>query len=228
MIGSLLIFGAIGVMVPYTILTTTFNYPDVLRQESGTVLQSFHAGGPSLILSWLAFAMLGLPLIPAYILIGRKLQGGLVLVATTFGIVSGFAQVIGLLRWVFIVPIIASQYVDSSDQHTRDALVVSFGLIHQLGGVLLGEFLGQFTTVVWTALISTAFIRTNYFPKWLGWLGIFASSIYVLAGAESIATVIPNFPNWQAAGFIGSTLWLVWLFITGVMFFLKKEKVSAV
>jgi len=55
-IGLLLITGAIGVLIPYTLLTITFEYPDVLRQDPGTILTKFHAGGSSLIFTWWAFA----------------------------------------------------------------------------------------------------------------------------------------------------------------------------
>jgi hypothetical protein len=39
-IGLLLIAGAIGVLIPYTILTITFEYPGILRQHTGTLLYS--------------------------------------------------------------------------------------------------------------------------------------------------------------------------------------------
>ena len=42
-IGLLLIAGATGVLIPYTILTMTFDYPDILRQDTGTILTRFHA-----------------------------------------------------------------------------------------------------------------------------------------------------------------------------------------
>ncbi len=46
-IGLLLITGAVGVFIPYTILTITFEYPDILRQDAGAVLTKFHDGGSS-------------------------------------------------------------------------------------------------------------------------------------------------------------------------------------
>src|SRR4249919_1396281 len=90
-IGILLIAGAIGVFIPYTVLTMTFEYPDILRQDTGTILNKFHNGGSSLILTWWAFAILALPLLIAYILIGQKLENklGFIKWVTTFGIISG-------------------------------------------------------------------------------------------------------------------------------------------
>jgi hypothetical protein len=54
------------------------------------------------------------------------------------------------------------------------------------------------------------------FPKWVNILGIISAFIYLLAQAELFATVMPGFPVWDIAGFIGSTLWLIWLVILGI------------
>jgi hypothetical protein len=227
-IGLLLILGAIGVFIPYTILTMTFEYPDILRQGAGIVLTKFHNGGSSLIFTWWAFAIMGLPLVIAYILIGQKLgnKPGFIKWVTTFGIISGLVQIIGLLRWVFVIPVIANTYVAASDAVTKEAAIVSFQTIHQFGGVLLGEHLGQIFTIIWTIMISVAFIKLKLFPGWVSWLGIISSIIYFLAQAELFATVIPGFPTWNMAGFIGSTLWLVWLIIIGILFMKIKTPVA--
>jgi hypothetical protein len=224
-IGLLLIAGAIGVFIPYTILTIIFEYPLILRQDAGTVLTRFHEGGSRLILTWWAFALLGLPLLIAYIKIGQQLEQrlGFVKWATTLGVISGIVQIIGLLRWVFVVPVIAGNYVAATNPVSKEIAVNTFQVIHQLGGVLLGEHLGQLFTIVWTLLISYAFIKLQFFPKWISWLGIVSSLIYLAAQADLFATVIPGFPVWDLAGLIGSTLWLVWLLIVGV-YFLRAKK----
>ena len=225
-IGSLLIAGAIGVFIPYTILTMTFEYPDVLRQDAGTVLTKFNEGGSSLIFTWWAFAILGLPLLIAYIRIGQRLENrlGFIKWVTTIGVISGIVQIIGLLRWVFVVPVIASSYVGTADPATKQAAIIAFKTIHQLGGVLLGEYIGQLFTIIWTIMISVAFIKLKFFPKWVSWFGIISSVIYLFAQADLFATVIPGFPVWDLAGLIGSTLWLVWLIIVGVKFIRIKDQ----
>ena len=227
-IGLLLIAGAIGVFIPYTILTMTFEYPDILRKDPGEVLTTFHNGGGSLVLTWWAFAILGLPLLIAYILIGQKFENklGFIKWVTTFGVISGIVQIIGLLRWVFVIPVIANNYVAAGDAASKEAAKISFQTIHQFGGVLLGEHIGQLFTVVWTIMISYAFIKLKFFPKWVSWLGIISSIIYLVAQAELFATVIPRFPVWDMAGFIGSTLWLIWLISIGVLFIKTKNQVS--
>jgi hypothetical protein len=61
-------------------------------------------------------------------------------------------------------------------------------------------------------------MQMKLFPKWVNILGFVSSFIYLLAQAELFATVIPNFPVFEMAGFIGSTLWIIWLLIIGVKF----------
>lgn len=222
-IGFLLIAGAVGVFIPYTILTMIFEYPDILRQDTGIILTKFYEGGSTLIFTWWAFAILGLPLLVAYVLIGQQLNGrsGSIKWVTTIGVISIVVQLVGLLRWVFVVPVLANNYVVSSSDIIKQSSVVSFQTIHQFGGVLLGEHIGQLFTVIWTIMISYTLLKLNFFPKWISWFGIIASFIYFLAQAELFNTVIPSFPVWDMAGFIGSTLWLVWLIILGI-FFIKK------
>lgn len=222
LIGLLLIAGAVGLFIPYTILTMTFEYPDILRQDAGIVLTKFHEGGSSLVFTWWAFAILGLPLLIAYVLIGQKLEGrlGFIKWVTTLGIISGIVQIIGLLRWVFIVPVIASNYVAATDAATQATAKMSFQVIHQLGGVLLGEHLGQLFTITWTIMISVAFMKLKMFPKWVSWLGIISSIIYLLAQLDLFATVIPGFPVLDWAGLVGSSLWLLWLIIIGWQYIL--------
>ena len=219
-IGMLLILGAIGVLIPYIILTIIFDYPDILRQDAGVLLTRFHEGGASLIFVWFSFAILGLPFIPAYILIGQKLESKFNFVrwTTTLGVISVIVQMIGLLRWTFVVPVLADNFVTAVSEATKESNKVAFQTMHQFGGVLLGEHLGQLFTVIWTIMICIAFSKLRLFPKWIIWLGYLSSAIYLLAQAELFNTVIPDFPVWDMAGFIGSTLWLVWLIIIGVKF----------
>ena len=223
-IGYLLVAGAIGVFIPYTILTVTFEYPDILRQDTGAILAKFHEGGSSLIATWWAFAILGFPLLIAYILIGQKLENklGFIKWVTAVGVISVIVQIIALLRWVFVIPVIANNYVAAGDTATKTAAILSFQTIHQFAGVLLGEYIGQSFTIIWTVMIAYAFIKLHIFPKWVSWLGIIAAGIYMLAQAELFATVIPGFPVWDMAGLIGSTLWLIWLLIVGIQFLRMK------
>ncbi len=224
-IGILLVLGAIALLVPYTMLTIIFEYPDILRQDITIILTKFHQGGHRLIWTWFAFAVTGLPLIPAYILIGQQLEKNAywVRTATAIGVAGLIVQMIGILRWTFVVPVLADTFVNSTDPATRAATLVAFKTIHQFGGVLLGEHLGQLFTITWTVILSFSFAKLKLFPRWINMLGFISASIYLLAQAELFATVMPGFPVWSMAGFIGSTLWLIWLVVIGIQFIRIKS-----
>ena len=228
-IGILLLIGAIALLIPYTMLTIIFEYPGILRHDTGTILTKFYQGGNSLVWTWFAFAITGIPLLPAYIMIGQKFENKapLVRMATTIGVIGLIVQMIGLLRWTFVVPVLADTFVHATSEATKAAAIVSFKTIHQFGGVILGEHLGQLFTIAWTVMMTISFAKLKLMPKWVNWLGIISSVIYLLAQAELFATVIKTFPVWDMAGFIGSTLWLVWLVIIGV-FFLRSKKLSKI
>lgn len=216
-IGNLLIAGALGVLIPYTVLTLVFDYPDILRQETGVILTKFQQGGNRLIWIWWAFAMLGLPLLKAYILLGQKLEQKLHVVrwATTLGVIGLLVQLIGLLRWIFVVPVLATNFATGNEM-TKEASKVAFQVVHQYGGVVLGEHVGQLFTIAWTVMMTSAFAQLQLFPKWTVGLGYLSALIYVLAQTELFATVIPGVPVIDWAGFLGSTLWILWLLVIGV------------
>lgn len=220
--GLLLVAGAIGVFVPYTILTIIFEYPAILRRDTGEILTKFHQGGSQLILTWWAFAILGLPLLLACILIGQKLEQHFYFVrwATVLGIIGLLVQMIGLFRWAFVVPVLSQNFITGNEM-TKEASKVALQVLHQYGGVVLGEHIGQLFTIIWTLIMTAAFVKLKLFPGWINWLAYTASIIYLLAQAELFATVIPSFPVWDMAGLIGSTLWIIWLVVIGIHFLRK-------
>ncbi|WP_309640831.1 DUF4386 domain-containing protein [Flavobacterium sp.] len=219
-IGILLIVSSIALLIPYSILTIIFDYPNILRQDTAMVLQQFHEGGNTLIATWFAFAMTGIPLVPAYILIVQQFEKKTTIIrtATTIGVIGLIVQMIGLLRWTFVVPVLADTFVNATDPATKAAAVVAFKTIHQFAGVLLGEHLGQLFTIAWTLMLSYSLAKLQFVPKSMAWFGYITSAIYLCAQAELFATVVPGFPVWEMAGFIGSTLWLIWLIILGILF----------
>ena len=193
-IGLLLIIAGVTLLIPYTMLTIIFEYPDILRQDTSVILHKFHDGGSELIWTWFAFAMTGIPLLPAFILLGQKLENktASARLATTLGVIGLIVQIVGLLRWTFVVPVLAETFVNATDDSTKAATILAFKTIHQFAGVLLGEHLGQLFSIAWTVLISFTLLKQKMIPRWLGVFGFIASFIYLLAQAELFATKTSN------------------------------------
>ncbi|HND91400.1 MAG TPA: DUF4386 domain-containing protein [Anaerolineales bacterium] len=223
--GIFFIVGAILVNIPYTLLIINFDYPDILRLPAAEILTRFQAGGSSLIYTWLAFAWVGLPMLLGAIMLKRILadeNAPFLETATTLGVIGFIVQVVGLLRWVFVVPVLARLFTDpTTDPVTKAALPLVFSAVHQYGGVILGEHLGQFLIILWMSMLSGILYKSKRFSKWVAYLGWIASAVYILAQTELLATAIPSFPVIGWAGLYGSLLWLLWMIVVGV--YLVKE-----
>jgi chromate transport protein ChrA len=139
-------------------------------------------------------------------------------------VIAFIVQMIGLLRWVFVVPVLARLFTDpAADSATRVAVSVVFTAVHQYGGVILGEHLGQSFTILWMAMISAILYRSPMFSKWFAWLGWIASAVYLLAQTELFATAISGFPVIDWAGLVGSLLCLSWMIVLGIYLFRAKS-----
>lgn len=225
--GIFFIVGAILVNIPFTLLIINFDYPDILRQPAAEILVRFQAGGNALIFTWLTFAWIGLPLLLGAIMLKRILvneNSPFVDLATTFGVIGFIVQIIGLLRWAFVVPVLARIFTDpTTDSATQAAVSAVFLVIHQYGGVILGEHIGQLFTILWMSFISVIIYKSKMFNKWVAWLGWVASAVYLLNQSELLATAIPDFPMIGWAGLYGSLLWLVWMIVLGIYLVRYKD-----
>ena len=225
--GIFFIVGALLVNIPYTLLIMNFDYPDILRQPTAEILTKFQVGGDTLIYTWLAFAWVGLPMLFGAIMLKQILtdeHAPFLETATTLGVIGFIVQVVGLLRWVFVVPALARLYTDpAADSATQAAVAAVFTAVHQYGGVILGEHMGQFLIILWMSMISGIMYKSKMFSKWVAVLGWVASAIYILAQTELLATAIPTVPVIDWAGLVGSLLWLVWMIVMGVYLVKYKE-----
>jgi Domain of unknown function (DUF4386) len=216
--GWLLVVGAVAFAVAATVLSSTFEWPDILREPPQVVLPAFVAGGTSLVWTWFAVAWTyGILLVPILLLpaaLGRR-EDPVLRAATFVGAASVLLSLIGFLRWVFVVPGLAESYV-AGDPTTQAAVAAAWTAQHQFGGALLGEHLGQLLVIGWSVTVSLLVLRTGMLARWVGWAGLVASGLYLFNQGDILATAIPSFPVWDLAGLLGSTLWGLWMLALGV------------
>ena len=221
--GILFVAGALAFAGAATVLSSTFDWPDVLREPADVVLPAVVAGGTSLTWTWFAtawtYAILLVPILLLPAALGRR--GDPVLrVATWAGAISVLLSLIGFLRWVFVVPPLADSYV-GGDTVTRAAVEAAWTAQHQFGGALLGEHLGQLFAVAWSVAISVTVLRTRVLPRRLGVAGLVASALYLTNQGDVLATAVPGFPVWDLGGLVGSTAWGLWVVAVGVLVLLR-------
>jgi hypothetical protein len=222
--GGLFVAGALAFAGAATVLSSTFDWPDILRAPADVVLPAFVAGGTSLVWTWFAtawtYAVLLVPILLLPTALGRRGDPAL-RAATYVGATSVVLSLIGFLRWVFVVPPLADSYV-TGDATTRAAVDAAWTAQHQFGGALLGEHLGQLLVIGWSVTLSIVILRGRVLPRWLGVTGLAVSVVYLLNQGDILATAVPGFPVWDLAGFLGSTGWGLWVAALGVVLFRRS------
>jgi hypothetical protein len=227
--GALFLLGAVTFAVAATVLSSTFDWPDILREPATVVLPAYADGGTSLTWTWFAVAWTyGILLVPILLLpsvLGRR-DDPVFRAATFAGAVSVVLSMAGFLRWVFVVPQLAAEYV-AGDDTTKTAVAATWTAQHQYGGALLGEHLGELFVIAWSVTLSVVIIRSRVLPRWLGWLGLVTSVLYFLNQGDIMSTAIPGFPVWDLAGALGSTGWGLWVAALGVTLLVRRPTAPA-
>lgn len=212
--GVLFIVAAVAFAIAASVLSATFDWPDILREPADKVLTEYTAGGTGLTWTWFAVAwtygLLAIPILMLPKAINRE-SSTLLRIATTIGAASVLLSMIGFLRWVFVVPPLARAHADGDS-----AVAAAWTAQHQFGGALLGEHLGQLLAIAWSVGVSVVILQTHVLPRWIGWAGLVASVLYFLNQGDVLATGVPDFPVWEPAGLLGSTAWGVWTILLGV------------
>jgi hypothetical protein len=204
----------------YTLLARGFDYPDILRQPTGEVLERFAAGGSRLVLIWWGFAMSAVLLAPTVVLVSATLADANSTVralATAIGLLAALVQFLGLVRWPFTVPHLARLAGDpATTPATRDAIEVVFQTLNRYLGVAVGEHLGYLFTGLWTALAGVALIQSDLLHPLFGVVGLVLAPLFMLGSLMFVGPFEPR--GWRLAGtlvpfaYIG---WSVWLLALG-------------
>jgi len=193
----------------------SFSYPDILREGAATILTRFSGGGTRLVMQWWAFALTALLMVPAVSLVSSLfVDGPLRTLALATGLLSALVQTLGLMRWPFVVPLLARRYVDpraTADQ--RESAELMFDALHRYLGVGVGEHLGYLLTGSWTILTGLLILGSSVLPSWLGWIAVPIGFAIVIGALEFVG---PNEPKgWSVAeritpiAYIAWSLWLV-------------------
>jgi len=215
--GILLLALPIAFNVAFGVLASTFDYPDILRRPTPEVLAKFRQGGTKLLLWWWIFALTAAALVPLAVLLAQTLDNAdetLLILGATIGVLAALVQLLGLIRWPFLIPYLARVDADpDTSPAQRQAVDIVFQSFHRYLGVAVGEHLGYLLTGTWTVLVGIAFTQTTVTPGWVGIPGIIIGAVLALCSLEFVGPAERN--GWKLAGtltpitYIAWSLWLV-------------------
>jgi len=214
-LGASALLFAVGFNVPYTVLAVTFDYPDILRQPAGDVLDQFAAGGAPRVLTWYAFmwaALLFVPLAAALAINRERMIAapGLAIGAAIAGGLSGALQAIGLARWVFVIPAQAAAYAAGDP-----SAATVFDTLNAYGGVAIGEHLGQLLLALFAGLLAS--LQWAERQPALATAGILSAAAIALGTGEGLVLSLGGtgeiFSVFTITGFLAFS---AWMFATGL------------
>ena len=214
--GILLIVLPVAFNVAFAALAKAFDYPDILRRPTSEILDRFRAGGSRLVTLWWAFAMTALTFVPVAVLVSDVVDGNptVLRLAAAVGVLAGLVQLLGLLRWPFLVPYLAREDVDASPAR-REAVDIVFQAFHRYLGVAVGEHLGYLLTGAWSVLVGVALTQASTAPAWLGGLGIAVGALLMMCSLEFVGRFEPV--GWRLAGTLVPVVYVAWsLWLAGV------------
>ena len=219
--GLLLIAAALLAGVGAAWLSSAFGWPDILDAPGTKALPSFLAAESAVRTAFYLLLLSSLLLIPVAIyleqLVGGPARPG-VRVVTAFGVLGGFAQILGWVRWPVTVPHLADAYA-SSDGTTREAISASYDVLNRYAGGALGEHLGWLFQGLWAVGIAILLLQVAGIPRWFTIIGLALSVLWLpmLWGSGLFAT------EWLAP--VGSTIsavWYLWLLALGTLVLIRK------
>lgn len=219
--GAALIALAVAFNLPFARLAQVFDYPAILRRPAAEILATFAAGGPSLILTWYAFAFAALLFIPvgmAHAMGAGRIARfpALAVAAAIVGTLAGLVQAMGLLRWVMVVPGLVG----------AEGAETSFAMIHAFAGVALGEHLGQLLTAFHVGLIAVLQLKEG--RRVTAALGALTTVVLTVGAYEGVALAIgadgAALGMAAVTGYLALTLWLI---LSGLGLILRAKSALA-
>ena len=220
---SLLLLQPVLMFFAFFVLSSSINWPASLDEPAGVNLPLIVEHRGAVILGYGSYFLYSLLILPLSMTLYFALKGReaspLLAVAAGFGVVSALARVLGIGRWLFLMPFLAQIYGDpASSGATRAAVEVAYTAFNEYAGGV-GEIVGvSLTGALWVGLTSIALLRSERFPSWPDLLGLLSAGI-LLAGVAPIFGLDAG----ALVTVLGVNAYLVWTVALAVVLFRSRR-----
>jgi hypothetical protein len=185
----------------FSALGSVFDYPEILSSPTAEILAAYRQHQGAITAWFLVLVVSAALLAPIGILFGRIAGGQIGRWIAGTGIAAAVVQVIGLSRWVLLIPRVsddAAVPAKTADAHH------TFELLHTWLGTVVGETVGYALTATFTALVVFAVTR-KIAARWMTPIG-YASAALIATGV-----LVPLVDAASIANFAGYVAWCLWL-----------------
>jgi hypothetical protein len=202
-------------------LSAVFSWPDILDAPGGTAIPAFLAAESAIRTAFYFMLVSSLLLIPAAIYLEQVVGGPAspaVRTVTAFGVLGGFAQILGWVRWPVTMPHLAEAYA-AADETTRTAVAASYDVLNRYAGGALGEHLGWLFQGLWAVGLAILLLRVAGVPRWFSYLGL---ALSITWWPTTWGSGLVNLEWLAPVGTTVSVVWFLWLLALGVMVMVRR------
>jgi len=201
-------------------LGSAIDWPASLDKPASEVLPLIRDQRAAVALGYTSYFLSATLLIPIALLLRQALRaadGGLLTIAAGFGAIAGFAKLLGIGRWLFMMPALAESYAAAPNASTRETLELIYTTFnHYAGGV--GENLGvALFGGLWTGCMAVVILRSGRLPRWLGYFGLVAA-LFVLSPLAEVYGV-----GIGPMVVVSGVIWQVWMITLGGLFLVRSR-----
>lgn len=187
----LLIAEALLILGPQIILGAAINWPASLDEPASVNLPLILEQAESVQSGYLIYGLYSVLILPLGLMLAKVVAQdkplNLVLqIASAFAVGSAVFRVLGIIRWLLPMPVIADLYVNpAASEDTRHALSAMYEMLNSYAGGV-GEILGVgLFASAWILLTSVAILQYRSLPRLLGYGGI-AAAVLLMANTLEI------------------------------------------
>jgi hypothetical protein len=170
------------ILAPQLILGAAINWPASLDEPARVNLPLILDQYPAMMAGYsfyLVYSLLFWPVayLTGRVIVGEDVENALFRVASGFAALSALARALGIVRWLFTMPLLARLYTAPA---ASSELQASISMVYEMlnsyaGGV--GELLGvNLFAAIWLVLIGVLILRKADWPNWLGYFGFVAAA----------------------------------------------------
>ncbi len=187
-----LIVEALLAFAPLAILGPSIGWPASLRNPAAQQLATIAAAPAAVTVGYGVYLLYSLTILPVAVIVAWRvtgLTGKLSTLIIAFGALSALSRVIGILRWLTVMPMLATGYA-SADPAMRAAIELTFSAINSYGGGI-GEVLGvALFGGLWLLVAMAAALRSCALPLWLTVFGIVAALLQLALAAPTLGVAV--------------------------------------
>ena len=210
------------IFAPLIILGAAINWPGSLDEPASVNLPLILEQYMAMMTGYSIYLVYSLLFWPMAYLTGRAIVTGnteniLFRVASGFAVLSTLARALGIVRWLFAMPVLARLYTNpAATENFKESISMVYEMLNAYAGGI-GELLGVILFAsIWLVLISILLIRSSHWPNWLGYFGLIVAASLLLNLLEMIGI------DMGAMISVSETLQHFWMLTTAIVFLRKK------